>query len=314
LTPKQHQPVRAAASSTSDAWLGTTPQIKEQKVPSLIVGSENDVAIAIHYEDHGSGQPVVLIHGYPLNGNSWERQERELLAQGYRVISYDRRGFGRSSQPTVGYDYDTFAADLNALLEHLDLKDVVLVGFSMGTGEVTRYLGSYGSARVRKAALLGAIPPYLRKTDDNPEGVDGAVFDQIKAAIATDRYAWFKDFLDNFYNTDKLMPERISEQAWQASFNVAAGASPFASYACVDTWLTDFRADLPKIDVPVLVIHGTDDRILPFEATAARLPDLIDDVKLVAVEGGPHNIAWTHPNDVNGALLDFIGAPTRVAA
>ena len=283
-------------------------------MPSLIVGSENDVAIEIHYEDHGSGDPVVLIHGYPLNGNSWERQERELLAKGYRVISYDRRGFGRSSQPTVGYDYDTFAADLNALLEHLDLNDIVLVGFSMGTGEVTRDLGSYGSARVRKAALLGAIPPYLRKTDDNPEGVDGAVFDQIKAAIATDRYAWFKDFFDNFYNTDKLMPERISEQAWQASFNVAAGASPFASYACVDTWLTDFRGDLPKIDVPVLVVHGTDDRILPFEATAARLPDLIDDVKLVAIEGGPHNIAWTHPDEVNAALLEFISAPTRVAA
>jgi non-heme chloroperoxidase len=283
-------------------------------MPSLIVGSENGAAIEIHYEDHGSGDPVVLIHGYPLNGNSWERQERELLAHGHRVVSYDRRGFGRSSQPTVGYDYDTFAADLNALLEHLDLSDVVLVGFSMGSGEVTRYLGSYGSARVRKAVLLGAIPPYLRKTEDNPEGVDGEVFDQIKAAIATDRYAWFKDFFDNFYNTDKLMPERISEQAWQASFNVAAGASPFASYACVDTWLTDFRGDLAKIDVPVLVVHGTADRILPFEATAARLPDLIDDVKLVAVEGGPHNIAWTHPDDVNEALLEFIGAPTRVAA
>jgi non-heme chloroperoxidase len=283
-------------------------------MPSLIVGSENGASIEIHYEDHGSGDPVVLIHGYPLNGNSWERQERELLATGHRVISYDRRGFGRSGQPTVGYDYDTFAADLNELLEHLDLNDVVLVGFSMGSGEVTRYLASYGSGRVRKAALLGAIPPYLRKTEDNPDGVDGAVFDQIKAAIAADRYAWFKDFFDNFYNTDKLMPERISEQAWQASFNVAAGASPFASYACVDTWLTDFRDDLPKIDIPVLVVHGTDDRILPFEATAARLPGLIDDVKLVAVEGGPHNIAWTHPDDVNDALLDFIGAPTRVAA
>jgi non-heme chloroperoxidase len=283
-------------------------------MPSLIVGTENETPIEIHYEDHGSGDPVVLIHGYPLNGNSWERQERELLANGHRVISYDRRGFGRSSQPTVGYDYDTFAADLNALLEHLDLNDVVLVGFSMGSGEVTRYLGTYGSARVRKAAMLGAIPPSLRKTEDNPEGVDGDVFDQIKAAIATDRYAWFKDFFDNFYNTDTLMPERISEQAWQASFNVAAGASPFASYACVDTWLTDFRGDLPKIDVPVLIVHGTDDRILPFEATAARLPDLIDDVRLVAVEGGPHNIAWTHPDEVNAALLEFIGAPTRVAA
>jgi non-heme chloroperoxidase len=283
-------------------------------MPALIVGTENETPIEIHYEDHGSGDPVVLIHGYPLNGNSWERQERELLANGHRVISYDRRGFGRSSQPTVGYDYDTFAADLNKLLEHLDLSDIVLVGFSMGSGEVTRYLGTYGSARVRKAALLGAIPPYLLKTEDNPEGVDGEVFEQIKAAIAKDRYAWFKDFFDNFYNTDTLMPERISEQAWQGSFNVAAGASPFASYACVDTWLTDFRGDLPKIDVPVLIVHGTDDRILPFEATAARLPDLIDDVRLVAVEGGPHNIAWTHPNEVNQALLEFIGAPPRVAA
>jgi len=283
-------------------------------MPSLIVGSENEAPIEIHYEDHGSGDPVVLIHGYPLSGNSWERQERELLATGHRVISYDRRGFGRSSQPTVGYDYDTFAADLNALLEHLNLKDIVLVGFSMGTGEVTRYLGSYGSERVRRAALLGAIPPFLRKTDDNPEGVDGSVFEQIKAAIVKDRNAWFKDFFDNFYNTDTLMPERISEQAWQAAFNVAAGASPYASYACVDAWLTDFRDDLPKIDVPVLVVHGTADRILPFEATAARLPDLIDDVNLVAVEGGPHNIAWTHPDEVNEALLEFIGAPMRVAA
>ena len=277
-------------------------------MPLLTTGRENGAAIEIHYEDHGSGDPVVLIHGYPLNGNSWERQERELLGQGYRVISYDRRGFGRSSQPTVGYDYDTFAADLKALLEHLDLSDVVLVGFSMGTGEVTRYLGTYGSARVRKAALLGAIPPFLRKTEDNPEGVDGEIFEQIKAAIANDRYAWFQDFFDNFYNVDKLAPERISEQAWQASFNVAAGASPFASYACVDTWLTDFRGDLPKIDVPTLVVHGTADRILPFEATAKRLRDehLIADLEVVEVPDGPHNIAWTHPDEVNSALLGFL--------
>jgi non-heme chloroperoxidase len=283
-------------------------------MPRLTVGTENSASIEIHYEDHGAGEPIVLIHGYPLNGNSWERQERELLTNGYRVISYDRRGFGRSSQPTVGYDYDTFATDLNALLEHLDLSNVILAGFSMGSGEVTRYLGTYGSARVRKAALLGAIPPFLRKTADNPEGIEGEVFEQIKAAIAKDRYAWFKDFFDNFYNTDTLMPERISEQAWQASFNVAAGASPYASYACVETWLTDFRADLPKIDVPVLVVHGTEDRILPFEATAARLPDLIDDVKLVPVEGGPHNIGWTHPEEVNSALLEFIAAKVPVTA
>ncbi len=222
------------------------------------------------------------------------------------MISYDRRGFGLSSQPTIGYDYDTFAADLNALLEHLALQDVVLVGFSMGTGEVTRYLGRYGSARVRKAALLGVIPPFLLKTDDNPDGVDGQVFEGIKAAIVKDRYAYFKDFFDNFYNVDVLGPSRISEQALQASFNVAAGSSPYATYACVDTWLTDFRGDLPKIDVPTLVLHGTADRILPFSATAERLLGLIADVRLVRVEGGPHNIAWTHPDEVNKALLEFL--------
>jgi non-heme chloroperoxidase len=275
-------------------------------MPRITVGTENEAAIEIHYEDHGSGRPIVLIHGYPLDGNSWERQERVLLASGYRVISYDRRGFGRSSQPTVGYDYDTFAGDLNALLEHLALEDVVLVGFSMGTGEVTRYLGTYGSGRVPKAALFGAIPPFLLKTDDNAEGVDGQVFDGIKSAIVKDRYAYFKDFLDNFYNVDVLGGSRISDQAWQASFNVAVGASPHATYVCVDTWLTDFRGDLPKIDVPVLVVHGTEDRILPFDATAKRLPGLIDDLRLVTVEGGPHNIAWTHPDEVNKALLEFL--------
>jgi len=272
----------------------------------ITVGTENSADIEIHYEDHGSGRPVVLIHGYPLDGNSWERQERELLAAGYRVITYDRRGFGRSSQPTVGYDYDTFAADLNALLEHLDVNDIVLGGFSMGSGEVTRYLGKYGSARVSKAALFGAIPPFLLKTDDNPDGVDGQVFEDIKSAIVKDRYAYFKDFLDNFYNVDTFSPDRISDQAWQASFNVAVGASPYATYACVDAWLTDFRDDLPKIDVPTLVVHGTADRILPFSATAERLPDLIKDVKLVAVEGGPHNIGWTHPEELNPALLEFL--------
>jgi non-heme chloroperoxidase len=276
-------------------------------MPRIAVGTENSAPIEIHYEDHGSGKAIVLIHGYPLNGNSWERQERELLKSGYRVITYDRRGFGRSSQPTTGYDYDTFAADLNALLDHLGLDDVVLGGFSMGTGEVTRYLGKYGSARVSKAALFGVIPPFLKQTDDNPEGVPVEVFEGIKAAIVADRYAYFKDFFDNFYNTDKLAPERISDQALQASFNVAAGASPFATYACVDTWLTDFRGDLPKIDVPTLVVHGTEDRILPFEVTAARLPGLIADVKLVEVLEGPHNIGWTHPDEVNRALLEFLG-------
>lgn len=270
------------------------------------VGTENSENIEIHYRDHGSGRPIVLIHGYPLDGNSWERQERVLLAEGYRVITYDRRGFGKSSQPTIGYDYDTFAADLHALLEHLQLDDVVLGGFSMGSGEVVRYLGNYGSGQVSKAALFGVIPPYLLKTDDNPDGVDGKVFEDIKAAIVADRYAYFKDFFDNFYNVDVLGDSRISEQALQASFNLAASASPYATYACVDTWVTDFRGDLPKIDVPTLVVHGTEDRILPFSATAERLPGLIADMRLVKVESGPHNIAWTHPEEVNKALLEFL--------
>jgi non-heme chloroperoxidase len=272
----------------------------------VTVDSENNADVEIYYEDHGTGQPVVLIHGYPLNGHSWERQERALLEAGYRVIAYDRRGWGQSSQPTFGHDYDTFAADLNALLEHLDLNDVVLTGFSMGTGEVTRYLSNYGSDRVSKAALLGAIPPFLLKTDDNPEGVDNEVFDAIKEAILKDRYAYFKDFLDNFYNVDVFGGKRISDQAWQNSFNVACIGSAHASYACVDTWLTDFRDDLPKIDVPTLVIHGTADRILPYSATAERLPGLIGDMKLISVEDGPHNIAWTHPEAVNPALLAFL--------
>ena len=277
----------------------------------VTVGEENGAEIRIHYNDHGRGRPIVLIHGYPLNGNSWERQERVLLAAGYRCISYDRRGFGQSSQPTTGYDYDTFTADLKALLDQLALaEDVVLAGFSMGTGEVTRYLGTYGSAGIAKAALFGVIPPFLLQTEDNPQGVPGSVFEGIKETIAADRYRWFDDFFANFYNTDVLAPARIGDAALRASFQVAAAASPHASYACVDTWLTDFRADLPKIDVPTLVVHGTADRILPFEATAARLRDerLIADLRVVEVADGPHNIGWTHPDEVNAALLDFLRA------
>jgi non-heme chloroperoxidase len=272
----------------------------------VTVGQENNADIDLYYEDHGTGQPVVLIHGYPLNGHSWEKQERVLLQNGYRVITYDRRGFGQSSQPTIGYDYDTFAADLDVLLNHLHLDNIVLVGFSMGTGEVTRYLGSYGSARISKAALFGAIPPYLLQTADNPDGVDKSLFEGIKAAVIADRPAYFKDFFANFYNTDTFLGTRISEQALQNSFIVACGASAFAAHACVDAWLTDFRGDLPKIDVPTLLVHGNADRILPYAATAARLPGLIKNLKFVTVEGGPHNIAWTHSEEVNRAMLDFL--------
>ena len=277
-------------------------------MPYVTVGEENSGSIDIYYEDHGSGRPIVLIHGYPLNGHSWEKQVPVLLDAGHRVIAYDRRGFGDSSQPTAGYDYDTFAADLRALMERLDLRDVTLAGFSMGTGEVTRYLGRYGSSRVRDAVLLGPIPPFLLKTADNPEGVDQSVFDGLMAAARADRYAYFKGFFDNFYNVDKFRGTRISDQAWQASFNIAVGASAYASVACIPTWLTDFRDDLPNIDVPVLVVQGTEDRILPIDSTGRRLPALIKDVRFIEVPEGPHNIGWTHPDEVNRALLDFMAS------
>jgi non-heme chloroperoxidase len=275
-------------------------------MPTITVGSENGHLIDLYYEDHGSGTPVVLIHGYPLSGHSWEKQQQALLAAGYRVIAYDRRGYGWSSKTTVGYDYDTFTIDLNTLMTKLNLRDAVLVGFSMGTGEVTRYLARYGSDRVRKAVLLAAIPPFLLKTGDNPEGVDNSVFDKIKSAIHADRYAYFKDFLNDFNNVDVLGGTRISDQAWQAQFQVAAQMSFHATYASVDAWLTDFRDDVGAVDVPVLVMHGTEDRILPFESTAKRLPALMKDVRLVPVEGGPHNIAWTHAELVNPELLAFL--------
>ena len=275
-------------------------------MPYITVGTENSGNVELYYEDHGSGQPVVLIHGYPLDGHSWEKQVPVLLDAGKRVITYDRRGFGNSSQPTVGYDYDTFAADLKALVDTLDLRDVVLAGFSMGTGEVTRYLGNYGSARVAKAALFGPIPPFFLQTDDNPKGLPQSVFDGFMESAKKDRYAWFKFFFDNFYNVDKFRGTRISDEAWNASFEVAAASSAYATVACIPTWCTDFRADLPKIDVPLLVVQGTEDRILPIDATGRRLPELVKDIEFVEIDEGPHNVGWTHPDEVNSALLKFL--------
>ena len=275
-------------------------------MPFVSVGRENSANVDLYYEDHGSGEPAILIHGYPLNGASWEKQLPDLLEAGYRVITYDRRGFGQSSKPTSGYDYDTFAQDLHRLIGQLDLKDVALVGFSMGGGEVARYIGNYGTKGISKAAFLGAIPPYLQKAPDNPEGVDKGVFDGIQKAIAVDRYAWFTEFFKNFYNTDQLLGTRISEQAVQASWNVATTASPTASYACVPTWGTDFRKDIARVNIPTLVVHGDADRIVPFQASGARTAKMIPGAKLVVVKNGPHNIAWTHPDHVNPALVSFL--------
>jgi non-heme chloroperoxidase len=275
-------------------------------MPYVNVGRENSGSIELYYEDHGEGKPVVLIHGYPLSGTSWEKQVPALLQAGRRVITYDRRGFGRSSQPTTGYDYDTFAQDLNKLVTTLDLRDVALVGFSMGGGEVARYLGAYGSERVSKAVFIASVPPFLLKTADNPEGVDASVFAGIEKVIATDRYSFFTEFFKNFFNTDVLLGKRVSEQAVQSCWNVAAGASATASLACVATWHTDFRKDLPRIEVPTLVIHGDADRIVPISASGLRTAKLVKGARLVAVKDGPHCITWTHADVVTPALLEFL--------
>jgi len=273
---------------------------------TISVGKENSTSVDLYYEDHGKGSPVVLIHGWPLSGASWEKQTAALLAAGYRVITYDRRGFGRSSKPATGYHYDTFAADLDKLLKKLNLKKVALVGFSMGTGEVTRYLGKFGASRVRKAVLIGTLGPYLVKAADNPEGVDRSVFDGIKAAIRADRPAFLMEFLRNFYNYDitggKLVSERVLEDNW----NVAAGASSIGTLACVDCWIEDFRKDIPKNKVPTLILHGDADRILPPDATSRRQAKMIKNVKFVELPGGPHGVLWTHADQINKELIGFL--------
>src|SRR5881628_913883 len=270
------------------------------------VGQENSTPIELYYEDHGSGSPVVLIHGWPLSGASWEKQTAALLAAGHRVITYDRRGFGRSSRPAVGYNYDTFASDLNTVLTSLNLTDVCLVGFSMGTGEVTRYIGKYGTKRVRKAVLIGTLGPYLVKAADNPEGVEAGIFDGIRAGIRADRPAFLLDFLHNFYNYDVLGGKRVSERVVEDNFNVATGASAIGTLACVEAWIEDFRKDIPRNDVPTLILHGDADRILPPDATSRRQAKLIKDVKFVELKDGPHGVLWTHADQVNAELVPFL--------
>jgi len=275
-------------------------------LPYVNVGQENSGSIDLYYEDHGSGKPIILIHGWPLSGRSWERQVSVLLAAGYRVITYDRRGFGDSGKPTSGYNYDTFAKDLHMLVTKLDLQDVALVGFSMGGGEVARYIGTYGSERVRKAAFLASIPPFLLRTPDNPGGVDGSAFDGIKAGIAADRLAFLTTFFANFYNVDVLGGKRVSDQTVQFSWNIGAGASPKGTLDCVSAWLTDFRKDLERIDVPTLIVHGDADRILPIDVTGKRTHELVKGSRFVIIKDGPHGLNWTHAEQVNNELLEFL--------
>ena len=281
-------------------------------MPYITVGVENSGPIDLYYEDHGVGTPVVLIHGFPLSSAAWEKQVPALLMAGYRTIAYDRRGFGNSGQPTTGYDYDTFAADLHTLMTELDLSGAILVGHSMGTGEVVRYLSRYGSGRVSKAVFVAPIPPFLMKTSDNPEGLDKKMFDGFINAIAADRPAYQTKFLTDFFNTDQNMGKRVSEDAFRANWNVAVQASPIGTMASVSSWLTDFRPDLSRIDVPSLIIQGTDDRILPFPVTGQRLQPSLPGSRMVALDGAPHGLLWTHAQEVNQALLDF--AAMREAA
>jgi non-heme chloroperoxidase len=276
-------------------------------MPYVSVGNENGADIELYYEDHGSGQPVVLIHGYPLDGTSWEKQTAVLLDAGKRVITYDRRGFGRSSKPTIGHDYDTYAADLSALVSALDLQDAVLVGFSMGTGEVVRYISRYGSHRLAKAVFIGALQPFMLKTDDNPSGaMSQADVDGFLDTIKADRYAFFTGFLQNFYKTDENLGTRISEEALRNSWQLAANMSPYTSVWAVATWFTDWRADIDKIDVPALIMHGTGDVNVPIDVTSRLLAKMLPSATYIEIEGAPHGMLWTHGEEINKVLLDFL--------
>ncbi|MGW6004538.1 alpha/beta fold hydrolase [Oerskovia enterophila] len=275
----------------------------------IISGNENSTPVELYYEDHGTGQAVVLVHGYPLDGNSWERQSRVLLDAGYRVITYDRRGFGRSSKVGTGYDYDTFAADLDAVLETLDLRDVILVGFSMGTGELARYVTNHGHDRVAKLAFLASLEPFLVQRDDNPTGVPQEVFDGIAETARADRFAWFTQFYNDFYNLDENLGERISQEVVTASWNTATGSAPVAAYAVVPTWIEDFRDDVAAVRAsgkPALILHGTADRILPIDSTGRPFHAAFPEADYVEVDGAPHGLLWTHAEDVNRALLAFV--------
>jgi peroxiredoxin len=275
-------------------------------MPYVAVGTENHAPIELYYEDHGSGQPVVLIHGYLLASSSWEKQTAALLDAGKRVIAYDRRGFGKSSWPTSGHDYDTYAADLSGLVSALDLQDAVLAGFSMGTGEVARYLSRYGSHRVAKAVFIAPLQPFMLKTDENPAGVPQEIIDGMLEATKADRYAFFTGFFENFYNLDENLGNRMSEEALRASWQMAANASAYSSIWAQPTWYTDFRGDIDKIDVPALIMHGTGDRIVPIDITSRLLAKMLPSATYIEIEGAPHGMLWTHSDEINKALLDFL--------
>lgn len=275
------------------------------------VGFENSSPINLHYEDIGSGKPIILIHGWPLNHQSWEKQIPDLVANGYRVITYCRRGFGHSSKPSVGYEYDTFAEDLHKLITHLNLHNITLVGFSMGTGEVARYISTYGSEKVSRAVFISGILPALLKSDENPEGVDESVFEGMIEKCQDDRLQFLRGFLDDFYSHGMLNRSTVSEAVRDFSWSIAAQASPIATLRCIGSWLEDFRQDIKKIEVPSLVIHGSGDKITPIKNTGERLHKLLPSCQYVEIEGAPHGLIVSHADEVNAILLDFLSSSTQ---
>lgn len=281
---------------------------------TVIVGQENTDPIELYYEDHGTGPVVVLLSGWPFDSRSWEPQRHALLAAGHRVVAYDRRGFGRSSRPSVGYDFDTMAEDLHILLTQLDLDDVCLVGLSLGTGEVARYVGVHGTERLRSCVFIESLAPSFVKSADNPAGVDEAAVAGVQQAILDDRAAWLTDLISNFLNLDEYAGTRVSEDTVRVLFNAGTEASPEATWACVRTWLDDFEADIARVDVPTLIVHGTADRILSIDGQGRRLHAALPEAEYVEIDGGPHVLAVTHAAELNEALLAFLRQPVAVGA
>jgi non-heme chloroperoxidase len=281
---------------------------------TITVGRENSTPVELYYEDHGSGPPVVLIHGWPLDSRSWEPQEHALLEAGHRVITYDRRGFGRSSRPAEGYNFDTLAGDLDKLMAKLDLREAVLIGFSLGTGELVRYIGTYGTERLNGCVIIESLAPSFVKSEENPNGVDGATIDSIREAILDDRPAWLTGLLADFLNLDAYLGTRVSEETVRSMWSAGAEASPWATWACVLTWLEDFHEDIQRIDVPTLILHGTADRILSIEGQGRRLHAALQDARYVEIDGGPHVMCVSHAEEVNRELITFLAQESPIPA
>jgi non-heme chloroperoxidase len=281
---------------------------------TVTVGQENSTPIDLYFEDLGSGDPVVLLSGWPLDSRSWEPQVHPLLQAGHRVIAYDRRGFGRSSRPSTGYDFDTLAGDLDALLRELDLEDVTLVGFSLGTGELARYIGTHGTQRLKACVFIESLAPSFVKSDANPAGVDEAGVAAVQQAILDDRFAWLTGLLGDFLNLDEYLGKRVSEETVRNAWNAGAEASPIATWACVPGWLDDFAEDIKRIDVPTLILHGTADRVLAIDGHGRRLHAALPEAHYVEIEGGPHVMCVSHAAEVNRELLAFLRETARVQA